>query len=115
MSNSPIAVKWLHSPSGRSKRTDTVAQGCYVLEHDATGRFYMGESSHVSQEVDRQLALLAVSKHPCKLLNGLYERDNVIRVYEYPCAAKRARKKLLQEQLDNQVFDYLCLNPGAAR
>jgi len=116
MSDTPNAViKWLHSPSGRSKRSGIVNQGCYILEHDATGRFYMGESTHVSQEVDKQLGLLAVSKHPCKLLNGLYERDSAIRVHEYPCASKRDRKKLLKEQIDNQVYDYLCLNSGVIK
>lgn len=75
----------------------------------------MGESAHVSNEVDKQLTSLLTGKHPCKLLNGLYERDNMIRVYEYPCKSKKDRKKLLKEQLDNQMFDYLCLNPGIVK
>lgn len=109
------AVKWLHSSSGRSKRSEIVNQGCYVLEHVATGRFYLGQSETVSKDVDKQLNLLALGKHSNKLLNGLYSKDAEIRLYEYPCKAKAARKKLLQELRDLANPDYLCLNPRDAR
>ncbi len=99
--------KWLHSSSGRSKRSETVTGGCYMLEHDATGRFYLGQSDRVSDEVDKQLAKLAIGKHPCKLLNGLYERDNVIRVYEYAVKSKRHRGKLLDEIKASCTTSYL--------
>lgn len=104
-------VKWLHSSSGRSKRSDIVNQGCYMLEHVATGRFYLGQSETVSSEVDKQLSLLAVGKHPCKLLNKIYERDSDIRLFEYPIKAKKARQALLKEIKETCETDYLCLNP----
>jgi len=103
-------VKWMHSPSGRSKRPDVVGAGCFVLEHDATGRFYVGESLQVSDEVDKQLALLSAGKHPCKLLNGLYARDSVIRLYEYPEPSKTKRKAAIKALIASASADYLCLN-----
>lgn len=109
--DTPTVIKWLHSPSGRSKRTEEVQDGCFVLEHDATGRFYLGESAHVSKEVDKQLSQLALGKHPHKLLNELYARDSAIRVYEYPMKAKKARSGLLKELKATASTDYLCLNP----
>lgn len=104
-------VKWLHSSSGRSKRSDTTNQGCYMLEHVATGRFYLGQSENVSSEVDKQLSLLAIGKHPCKLLNGLYAKDADIRLFEYPLKAKKARTALLKQIKETCETDYLCLNP----
>lgn len=99
--------KWLHSSSGRSKRTEIVDGGCFMLEHDATGRFYIGQSDNVSMEVDKQLAKLAMGKHPCKLLNGLYEKDNVIRVFEYRVKSKRNRGVLLNEIKAASTTHYL--------
>ncbi|MND13154.1 hypothetical protein D3C81_23840 [compost metagenome] len=104
-------VKWLHSSSGRSKRSDNTNQGCYMLEHVATGRFYLGQSETVSSDVDKQLALLSIGKHPCKLLNKLYEKDAEIRLFEYPIKAKKARQALLKEIKETCETDYLCLNP----
>ncbi|MNO12961.1 hypothetical protein D3C76_25810 [compost metagenome] len=104
-------VKWLHSPSGRSKRSDYITQGCYMLEHVATGRFYLGQSENVSFDVDKQLSQLSIGKHPCKLLNKLYERDSEIRLFEYPIKAKKARQALLREVKESCTTDYLCLNP----
>lgn len=106
-----LVVKWLHSKSGRSKRSEIVAVGAFMLEHDATGRFYLGHSREVSKEVDKQLSLLATGKHPHKLLSGLYERDNDIRVYEYPAKTKKAVRAVHKELIDTQSTDYLCLNP----
>jgi hypothetical protein len=82
-----------------------------MLEHVATGRFYLGQSETVSSEVDKQLSLLAIGKHPCKLLNKLYERDAEIRLFEYPIKAKKARQALLKEIKETCLTDYLCLNP----
>lgn len=104
-------VKWLHSSSGRSKRSEITNQGCFMLEHEATGRFYLGQSETVSSDVDKQLALLSIGKHPCKLLNKLYERDADIRLYEYPIKAKKARQALLREVKESCTTPYLCLNP----
>lgn len=104
-------IKWLHSASGRSKRSKVTKEGCFMLEHEATGRFYVSESASVSEEVDNQLKLLALSKHPNKLLNGLYSKDGEIRVYEYPAKGKSARTKLLGllVTLEGEKA-YLCLN-----
>jgi hypothetical protein len=109
MNTTPV-IKWLHSPSGRSKRPEEVQDGCFVLEHDATGRFYLGESAQVSKDVDKQLKQLALGKHPQKLLNELYARDSAIRVYEYPIKAKKARTTLIRELKASASNDYLCLN-----
>lgn len=81
-----------------------------MLEHDATGRFYVGESAHVSKEVDKQLQQLMIRKHPCKLLNGLYDKDPAVRVFEYPARSKAARKSLLKDLRASGSVDYLCLN-----
>lgn len=86
-----------------------------MLEHVATGRFYMGQSEHVSRDVDSQLKQLAQSKHPNKLLNELYQKDSDIRLYEYPLKAKKERKSLLVNLRDNTYPSYLCLNPGDVR
>ena len=104
-------VKWLHSSSGRSKRSETVDQGCYVLEHVATGRFFLGQSETVSRDVDKQLSQLPLGKHSSKLLNGLYSKDSDIRIYEYPIKAKRERTKLLIALRDDANPTYLCINP----
>lgn len=101
---------WLHSVSTRSKRTVIVKEGCLVLEHDATGRFYVTESPSVSNEADAQLKLLVLGKHPCNLLNEIYKLDGDIRVIEYECKAKTSRKKLYAELLIHPN-DQLCLNP----
>lgn len=101
---------WLHAVSTRSKRSVIVKEGCLVLEHDATGRYYVTESLTVSIEVDNQLKLLVLGKHPCKLLNELYEKDGDIRVIEYECKVKTKRKKLYAELLIHPT-SYLCINP----
>jgi len=82
-----------------------------MLEHDATGRFYLGVADRVSETVDKQLTQLAIGKHPCKLLNELYARDSIIRVYEYPIKAEKARKALLKSVMEEASAPYLCLNP----
>jgi len=109
--DTPTVIRWLSSTSGRSKRSEEVTVGCYMLEHDATGRFYVGESNSVSRDVDKQLALLLIGKHPCKLLNGLCERDSAVRVYEYPTKSKRACKAIINDLKQSAANDYLCLNP----
>lgn len=101
-------VRWLHSPSGRSKRSERVRKGCYLLDHDACGKFIVGSSDNVSDDIDRQLAQLAQGKHPNKRLNGLCERDPEIRIYEYPLESKSAQKALLK-QIKAQA-PHLCLN-----
>lgn len=101
---------WLHATSTRSKRSVIVKEGCLVLEHDCTGRFYVTESAAVSDEVDKQLKLLVLGKHPCKLFNELYEKDGDIRVIEYECKPKATRKKLYAELLIHTT-PHLCLNP----
>lgn len=108
MSDTPS--RWLHPLTGRHKRPALVKGGCLVLEHDGTGRFYVTESESVSEEADKQLKLLVMGKHPCKLLNELYSKDSEIRVIEYPCKPKTTRKKLYAELLVNST-EYLCLNP----
>lgn len=108
-------IKWLSSSSGRSKRSAVVDKGCYMLEHEATGRFYIGKSTQVSSEVDRHLDLLSKDKHPHKLLQGLYRGDNEIRVYEYPTKSNKVVMKLLGDLLDEQVNDYMCVNPEVIR
>jgi hypothetical protein len=105
-----VPSKWLHPLTGRCKRPPLVKEGCFVLEHDVTGRFYVSESLTVSEDVDKQLSLLATGKHPCKVLNELYSSDHDIRVTEYPCKPKTQRKQLYAALLVN-VTDYLCLNP----
>lgn len=103
-------VRWTHNPaSKRAKRLEDVAEGFFVLEHEATGRFYVGESARVSTEVDKQLALLAKGKHPCKLFNILYEKDDIIRVHEYPIAKAKERKQRIKLLLDETPHTYLIL------
>ncbi|MNZ25631.1 hypothetical protein D3C78_428010 [compost metagenome] len=110
-----VVVTWLHSSSGRSKRKEIVTAGCFVLEHEATGRFYLGQSETVSKDVDKQLSQLALGKHPNKLLNALYAKDMDIRVYEYPLTAKKKRAALLKATLEGASAPYLCLNPRDAK
>ncbi|MCY1294972.1 hypothetical protein D9M68_18590 [compost metagenome] len=105
------AINWLHSSSGRSKRSKITDQGCYVLEHVATGRFFLGQSEHVSKEVDAQLNQLSLGRHPSKLLNGLYSKDHDIRVFETACKSKKERKALLTRLRDEAYPEYLCINP----
>jgi hypothetical protein len=105
------AINWLHSSSGRSKRSKIIDQGCYVLEHVATGRFFLGQSDQVSTEVDAQLNQLSLGRHKHKLLNGLYSKDQDIRCFEYPCKSKKERKALLTRLRDEACPEYLCLNP----
>lgn len=101
---------WLHSPSQRSKRTEVVKGGFYVLEYDPTGRFYIRHSDHVSDDVDKDIEKLKKGKHPCKLLNELYAREPVIRVFEFPCRASKKRLEKVVELIKNQTVEYLCLN-----
>ena len=83
-----------------------------MLEHEATGRFFAGESDNVSQEVDKQLGQLAMGKHPCKLLNELYGRDNIIKVHEFPVKKKSQQGPFLAYLKDcTGKTEYLCLNP----
>ena len=104
-------ISWLHSSSGRSKRSKITDQGCYVLEHVATGRFFLGQSECVSKEVDAQLAQLALGRHKSKLLNGLYAKDHDIRVFEYPRKSKKDRKAVLTQLRAEAYPEYLCINP----
>jgi hypothetical protein len=109
------AINWLHSSSGRSKRSKITDQGCYVLEHVATGRFFLGQNEHVSKEVDAQLNQLSIGRHSNKLLNGLYSKDHDIRVFEFPCTVKKERKAILVRLVKDAYPEYLCLNPRDAR
>lgn len=102
-------VKWLHSTSGRSKRSEIVEHGCFVLEHVATGRFYCNNSATVSKTVDKHLGQLSMGKHPCSLLNVLYAKDSEIRVYEYPLDDEQDRKTLLKELKKEATPSYLYL------
>lgn len=103
-------VKWLHSSSGRSKRPETVNAGCFVLTHEATGRYYVESTKQVSETVDKRLGELSLGKHPCKLLNGLYSKDSDIRVHEYPVKSDAKCKALEKELIHGSLTDYLCLN-----
>jgi hypothetical protein len=109
------AVKWLHSASGRSKRTSITKVGCFVLEHVATGRFWIDTSKEVSKEVDAQLKLISAEKHPCKLLNGLCSKDGDVRVYEYPVKSDAKCAALVKQLKDAATNDYLCLNQEPKR
>jgi hypothetical protein len=102
--------RWLYPLTGRCKRPALVKEGCLVLEHEGTGRFYVTESLSVSEEADKQLKLLVEGKHPCKLLNELASKDLEFRVTEHPCKPKTTRKKLYEALLVSST-DYLCLNP----
>jgi hypothetical protein len=107
---------WIFNPAIGGKRPLThsrsvvVRRGCYALEHVATGRFYVMESPQVSQAVDQDLAALVASKHSCRLLQGLYDRDPVLRVYEAPATTKQASKALLEAFRYNHTT-YLLINP----
>lgn len=103
-------ISWLHSPSCRSKRSETVKSGYYVLEYEPTGRFYIHYSDDVSKTVDKALHQLKLGKHPCRLLNELYSREPVIRVFEFPLRSKKGCVDRVIDLIKQQNPDYLCLN-----
>lgn len=106
----PEVVKWLRSDSGRSKRSKIVKTGAYLIDHDATGRFIVGVSTSVSADVDKIIDKLRLGKHPNKILNRLYEADNMLRVFEYPTTKAKAQA-IVDECVATQSTPYLCLNP----
>lgn len=81
-----------------------------MLEHVATGKFYLGVSKNVSVEVDRCLSDLGRGKFRNKSLNRLYGSDDEIQVYELPC--KPSKQKGLFSFLKDipPIYNYLLLN-----
>jgi hypothetical protein len=105
-----VVTRWLHSSSGRSKRSTSTKSGYFCLEHEATGRYYVDKADDVSKVVDKQLIMLSKGTHPCKLLNILYEKDNVIVVYEYAVKSKTKIDKGVDELINDPERSYLTLN-----
>lgn len=101
---------WLSSPSGRSKRTTVVKTGCYVLEHDATGKLLTGVSDHVSFDVD--LILITLKDESCKnkAFVKLCQGDPAVRVYEYPAKNLKHAKLIEKGIRSTTIPTYLLLN-----
>lgn len=70
----------------------------------------MAQSDEVSVQVDKDLSLLAMNKHPCKLLNALYSKDSTIRVLEYPEKKVKQREAMVQQVIRDTEPAYLCLS-----
>lgn len=107
----PVRWEYPIKKGARGRRAE-VGRGCFMLEHEATGRFFADSSDTVSKDVDKHLSQLALGKHRCKLLNELYSRDNVIKVHEFPADKEKQRVALLADL--KRCVDkapYLCLNP----
>ncbi len=101
---------WLRSPSGRSKRTTTVRTGCFVLEHEATGKIITFTSEEVSLDVDLTLLAISDENHRCKAFVKLCKDDSVIRVYEYPTRTIKQAKLIEKEIRQSTTPNYLLLN-----
>lgn len=95
---------------GRTSQAEVVKAGVYMIEHVATGRFYLGMSKGVTERVSEMIQLLEQGKHPCKLLNKLFEKDDELLILEYPASTEKARKALVKDILDSVTTPYLYLN-----
>ena len=101
---------WSRTTAGRGKRKETVTAGCWLLEHISTGKFIIGSSPQVSQEIDRHIALLNDGKHPNKKLLKLVNMDPDLMAIEIPMASQPKAKKLEREIRVNVNPEYLLLN-----
>ena len=92
---------WSRTTAGRGKRKETVTAGCWLLEHISTGKFIIGSSPQVSQEI---------GKHPNKKLSKLVNMDPDLMAIEIPMASQPKAKKLEREIRVNVNPEYLLLN-----
>jgi len=76
-----------------TKNAHFVTQGVWVIDHDPTGLWMIGQSRTVSAEVDKQLKLLAAGRHPNKRFQKMYNFDPDIKLLEYPSASAAESKR----------------------
>ena len=103
-------IRWIHTLHGRSKRSEEVRTGLYVLEHVATGRLWLGCSAKVSVEVDGLMDALGRGEFPNKLLQSLCKSDLDLQVYEYPTSSMKAAQFLAGRIRPTVYPAYLLLN-----
>lgn len=101
---------WSRTSSGRGKRAAEVKNGLYIIEHISTGRMIVGVSSHVSKEVDKQLAQLSKGKHENRLFAKLIEMDMDVKLHEVPTKNSKEADKLLDQVVSTTYPDYLNTN-----
>lgn len=100
---------WSRTSHGRGKRSVSVATGCWLIEHIATGRFLSGVSKTVSQTVDSVLLSIDNGSVKSKIMLGLCRLDGDLRLIEYPTKSTKAAEVLLQQIKLSSEPDYLVL------
>lgn len=77
-----------------TKDTHFVTQGVWVIDHDPTGLWMIGQSRTVSAEIDKQLKLLAAGRHPNARFQRMYNHEPDIRMLEYPTTNAAMSKRV---------------------
>lgn len=103
-------MTWSHTTHGRGKRNDDVQIGCYVVEHIPTGKFIVGSSKTVSQEVDGLIEALWGGTHQSKAFNKLCSLDPDLKLYEYPTKTLKHAKDIEKAIRRTVLPVYLLLN-----
>ncbi|AAL83173.1 endonuclease [Pseudomonas phage vB_Pae10145-KEN51] len=101
---------WSSTSHGRGKRSEIVGAGVYVIEHIATGKYLVGLSKTVSNEVDKHIAALRNNSHQNKAMLGLVHRDMDLRLLEYPISKVSDQKALIAKIRATTEPKYLMLN-----
>ena len=91
------------------KRTDPVKTGCFVIEHEPTGRFIAGTSRNVSADVEVHLQHLYLERHKNRIMNECCRRELQIRVHEFPTKTVADAREVLKEIKDSATPGYLYL------
>jgi hypothetical protein len=102
---------WSHTSWGRGKRTVETGQGYYVIEHIATGKCIVGNSTNVTKDVDAQIAALMAGTHPNKPLQKLVSMDMDLKLIEYEAMSAKVAKDRVREIKRSMIPSYLLLNP----
>jgi hypothetical protein len=95
---------------GKSGRSTPVTRGVYLIETISTGKFIVGTSRVVSNDVDRHLAMLANGKHPNKKLQAQWDWEPELRMLEFPTSSDKESKALEKEIRKTNDTPYCLLN-----
>lgn len=84
--------------------------GCYILNHLASGTFYIGSSIDLYERIHVHHSHLRSGVHKNRLLQSLYDEDQDIHVEFVETADRESAYDLEQSELDIYINHPRCLN-----
>ncbi len=82
------------------KNTFSHKPGCYVIEHVATGKKYVGSSVNLSGRINGNLNYLEHGKHKNKNLQEAFNNDPKVEVFVKPTKTEEEARQLEQQIVD---------------